>query len=151
MNDRRIASNQQIQILQHRRRVELVDEGLPAIPHHVEAQALPLAEAIALIEQVQASANRHAREALAALAADLAVRCLEADLAPAAVPREVLARLSADADWSAIRDRAARNGVLNKVNARWHDDTALCESGMQTWNLTCCGMTPSFFNVRKTK
>jgi len=31
-----------------RRRVELVDEDLPKIPHHSEGQALPLHEAVAL-------------------------------------------------------------------------------------------------------
>jgi hypothetical protein len=29
-----------------RRRVELVDEGLPKLPHHNEGQALPLDEAV---------------------------------------------------------------------------------------------------------
>jgi len=35
-----------------RRRVELVDDDLPRIPHHSEAQALPLDEAVALVERV---------------------------------------------------------------------------------------------------
>src|SRR3984893_4417140 len=44
-----------------RRRVELVDEGLPKIPHHSEGQALPLHEAVALVERVRVSAERHAK------------------------------------------------------------------------------------------
>ena len=41
------------------RRVELVDEDLPKLPHHHDAQALPLDEAEALIARV----GRPAREA----------------------------------------------------------------------------------------
>ncbi len=44
-----------------RRRVELVDEGLPKIPHHSEGQLLPIDEAIELVERVRASAERHAK------------------------------------------------------------------------------------------
>jgi hypothetical protein len=47
-----------------RRRVELVDESLPAIPHHHEAQQLPLDEAEALIDRVRVSAEMHAALAL---------------------------------------------------------------------------------------
>ena len=56
-----------------RLKVELVDEGLPKIPHHSEAQTLPpdatpgrypqtlpMDEAVALVEQVRASAERRA-------------------------------------------------------------------------------------------
>jgi hypothetical protein len=51
-----------------RRRVELVDDDLPAIPHHHEAQLLPPDEAVALIDRVRASAERHAGVALDAVA-----------------------------------------------------------------------------------
>ena len=44
-----------------RRRVELVDEDLPKIPHHSEGQGLPIEEAVALVERVRASAERHAK------------------------------------------------------------------------------------------
>jgi len=44
-----------------RRRVDLVDEDLPKIPHHSEGQSLPLDEAVALVESVQVSAERHAK------------------------------------------------------------------------------------------
>jgi hypothetical protein len=48
-------------MLLDRRRVELVDEGLPKIPHHSEGQRLPLDEAVALVERVRVSAERHAK------------------------------------------------------------------------------------------
>jgi len=51
-----------------RRRVELVDDGLPKLPHHHEAQALPIEEALALIDRVRLSAERHAVAALEAVA-----------------------------------------------------------------------------------
>jgi hypothetical protein len=50
-----------------RRRVELVDEGLPKFPHHHEGQGLPLDEAVALVERVRVSAERHAVLALDAV------------------------------------------------------------------------------------
>lgn len=52
-----------------RRRVELVDDSLPAIPHHHEAQMLPADQAVALVERVRSSAERHAVRALDELAA----------------------------------------------------------------------------------
>lgn len=54
-----------------RRRVELVDDALPALPHHHEGQLLPVDEAVALIERVRLSAERHARVALDDVAAAL--------------------------------------------------------------------------------
>src|SRR3954467_998215 len=51
-----------------RRRVELVDEDLPKIPHHSEGQSLPLDEAVALVERVRVSAERHAKRGLDAVA-----------------------------------------------------------------------------------
>ncbi len=51
-----------------RRRVELVDEDLPRIPHHSEGQWLPLHEAVALVDRVRVSAERHAKLSLDAVA-----------------------------------------------------------------------------------
>ena len=51
-----------------RRRVELVDGDLPKIPHHTEGQALPLDEAVALVERARVSAERHAKLVLDAVA-----------------------------------------------------------------------------------
>jgi hypothetical protein len=56
-----------------RRRVELIDDGLPKLPHHHEAQGLPVREAVELIERVRASAQRRAVECLDALASEIAV------------------------------------------------------------------------------
>jgi hypothetical protein len=50
-----------------RRRVELVDAGLPKLPHHSEGQRLPLNQAVELVERVRLSAERHAVLALDAI------------------------------------------------------------------------------------
>ena len=51
-------------MLLDRRRVELVDDDLPALPHHHEGQLLPIDGAVALVERVRDSAERHAVLAL---------------------------------------------------------------------------------------
>jgi len=64
-----------------RRSIELIERGLPTHPHHHEgswavgryrntpwARAISLEEAVALVERVRASAERGARDGLAALA-----------------------------------------------------------------------------------
>src|SRR5215469_1769353 len=51
-----------------RRRVELVGEGLPKLPHHSEGQGLPLDEAVELVERVRVSAETHSVLALDSLA-----------------------------------------------------------------------------------
>jgi len=69
-----------------RRRLELVDRGLPSYPHHHEgswavgrylktpgARVLSLADAVALVDRVRASAARCAHEGLEALAASVPV------------------------------------------------------------------------------
>lgn len=55
-----------------RRRVVLVEAGLPVMPHHHDAQALTLPAATALIARVRASAERQAAIVLDAVAATVA-------------------------------------------------------------------------------
>lgn len=47
-----------------RRRIELIEPGLPTLPYHHDAQGLPPDEAVALIERVRRSAELCARNAL---------------------------------------------------------------------------------------
>ncbi len=69
-----------------RRRIELIEPGLSTHPHHHEgswavgrylstpgARVISLADAVALVERVRASAARGARDGLAALAAEVPV------------------------------------------------------------------------------
>jgi hypothetical protein len=57
-----------------RRRVELVDEDLPSLPHHHDAQGLPLEEGVALVERVRLSAERRAKRALDAVSTSVPLR-----------------------------------------------------------------------------
>jgi hypothetical protein len=54
-----------------RRRIELLEPGLPSMPYHHNAQGLPADEAEALIARVRRSAALHAANALAALPANV--------------------------------------------------------------------------------
>lgn len=54
-----------------RRRIELLEPGLPRMPYHHDAQGLPADEAEALIERVRRSAALYAAKALATLPANL--------------------------------------------------------------------------------
>src|SRR5690348_15874590 len=92
-----------------RRRVELVDEGLPKIPHHSEGQRLPLDQAVELVERVRASAEGRSKLVFDTLAAALAGRirgialrqCPE--LPPTIAERITNYHASNNADWVMYR------------------------------------------------
>ncbi|MCB9615866.1 MAG: hypothetical protein H6722_25815 [Sandaracinus sp.] len=93
-----------------RREVPLVAEGLPSMPHHHEGQKLPIDEAVALVAKVRASAQEHAKVALAALAetvdAELegvALRALPG-LPPTVAERITDYRAMCVADWVMYRE-----------------------------------------------
>lgn len=60
-------------VLIDRRRIDLVEQGLTKHPYHHEAQALPIAEAVALVERVRVSAERRAKASLEELASEVPV------------------------------------------------------------------------------
>lgn len=55
-----------------RRRVELLDDGLPASPYHRDTIGMPSRDAETLVRKVRASARHRAQSALSSLIADLA-------------------------------------------------------------------------------
>jgi len=57
-----------------RRRIELISPGLPKLPHHHEAQNLPLDKALDLIERVRVSAEQYAKLALDEVASAVSPR-----------------------------------------------------------------------------
>lgn len=57
-----------------RRRVELVADNLPKLPHHSEGPSLPIQEAVALVERVRASAEQHAKLSLDLLTGTIPAR-----------------------------------------------------------------------------
>lgn len=110
-----------------RRRVDLVDEGLPPIPHHVEAQSLPLDEAIELVERVRASADRHAKLVLDAVAVSVPARILGIalrqcpDLPPTIAERIANYRARNVADWVMYRQALANAAEQRGWRVHWYD------------------------------
>jgi hypothetical protein len=110
-----------------RRRVELVDDGLPKIPHHSEGQKLPLDQAVELVERVRASAESHAALALDAVAAALpgrtlgiAVRQCPA-LPPTVAERITNYRASNVADWVMYRMALGKAAEARAWPVHWYD------------------------------
>ncbi len=110
-----------------RRRAELVADDLPAIPHHTNAQTLPMNEAVALVERVRASAELHARRALDDLAlalpgriAGIALRrCPE--LPPTIAERIADYRARNVADWVMYRQALAGAAQARGWAVYWYD------------------------------
>ena len=109
-----------------RRRVELVDETLPALPHHHDGQLLPIDGAVALVERVRASAERHAARALDAVATavpdvfGIALRrCPE--LPPTIAERITDYRARNVADWVMYRRALAFAADARGWPVHWYD------------------------------
>lgn len=117
-----------------RRRVALVDAGLPRIPHHVEAQALPLDQAILLVEKVRASAEHHAAIALDEAAAairgkvhSIALRQCPA-LPPSIAERITNYRSRNVADWVMYRQALAKAAEARGWAIFWYDARRVFDS-----------------------
>ena len=128
-----------------RRRIELIDRGLPTHPHHHEgswavgrylnipgARVLSLADVVALVERVRASAASGARESLEALAAAVPVPI--AGIALRACPRlpptteERIAdnRAQTVADSVMYREALARAAEARGWSVYWYDRERVC-------------------------
>ncbi|WP_437973494.1 hypothetical protein WMF11_32160 [Sorangium sp. So ce295] len=122
-----------------RRRIDLTD-GLPTHPHHHEgswavgryldtpgARALSLADAVALVERVRASAARGAREGLEALAAVVPVRIASIairvcpELPPTTEERIADNRAQTVADSVMYRQALAAAAEARGWSVRWYD------------------------------
>lgn len=109
-----------------RRRVELVDETLPSLPHHHEGQLLPIDAAIALVERVRASAERHAVLALDAVAMavphilGVALRRCQ-PLPPTIAERIKDYRARNVADWVMYRTALASAAEARGWPVHWYD------------------------------
>jgi hypothetical protein len=110
-----------------RRRVELVDERLPKIPHHSEGQVLPLDEAIELVERVRASAERHAKLVLDTVAMAVPGRILGIalrqcpELPPTIAERITNYRARNVADWVMYRKALAAAAEPRGWRVHWYD------------------------------
>lgn len=113
-----------------RRRVELVDDELPAIPHHHEAQLLPVNEGVALVERVRTSAERHAALALDEMAiavpavSGIALRICP-ELPPTIAERIKDYRARNVADWVMYRHALASAAAARGWAVHWYDAKAV--------------------------
>ncbi|MBV9269629.1 MAG: hypothetical protein JO165_00940 [Candidatus Eremiobacteraeota bacterium] len=116
-----------------RRRVELVDDDLPAIPHHHEAQMLPTNEAVALVERVRASAEKHAAIALEAMASAVpnirGVALRNCPKLPPTIPERIKDyRARNVADWVMYRNALASAAEARGWRVHWFDPKHVMES-----------------------
>jgi len=119
-----------------RRRVELVGEGLPKIPHHSECQRLPIDEAVALVERVRVSAEKHAVVALDAVAMDvpgiagIALRKCQ-PLPPTIAERITDYRAQNVADWVMYRRALASAAEARGWAVHWYDPKSVFDAARQ--------------------
>ena len=109
-----------------RRRVELVDDSLPGLPHHHEGQLLPIDAAVDLVERVRVSAERHAVLALDAVATvvprilGIALRSCP-QLPPTIAERIKDYRARNLADWVMYRKALASAAEARDWPIHWYD------------------------------
>lgn len=119
-----------------RRRVELVDDTLPGLPHHHEGQILPIDVAVALVERVRASAERHAVLALAAVAEALpgivgiALRSCP-QLPPTIAERIKDYRARNVADWVMYREALASAAEARGWRIHWYETKKVLAAASQ--------------------
>lgn len=110
-----------------RRRVALVDEDLPKIPHHREGQTLPLDQAVALVERVRVSAERHATLGLDAVAKTVPGRIVGVALRRCPTLPTTIAERIKDyraqnvADWVMYRKALAAAAEARGWVVHWYD------------------------------
>jgi hypothetical protein len=109
-----------------RRRVELVDAGLPTMPHHHDGQRLPIEEAVALVETVRRSAERNAKVRLDALASEIPAISGIALRACPPLPETVAERITSYramcvADWIMYRQALAKAATERGWRVHWYD------------------------------
>ena len=136
-----------------RRRVELVGEGLPKLPHHHDAQGLPPDEAVALVERVRVSAERHA--VLAIEAVTIAVpRILGValrncpQLPPTIAERIKDYRAQNVADWVMYRNALASAAEARGWPVYWYDARKVLEAASK--ELRVENLDAHFLHVRRT-
>ena len=119
-----------------RRRVELVDEGLPKLPHHSEGQELPLEEAVELVERVRVSAEKHAVLALDAVSMaaprifGVALRKCQ-QLPPTIAERIKDYRAQNVADWVMYRKALASAAEARGWPVHWYDAKSVLGAARQ--------------------
>lgn len=135
-----------------RRRVELVDEGLPKLPHHSEGQGLPLDEAVELVERVRVSAEKHAVLALDAIAMAmpriLGVALRKCQPLPSTVAERIKDyRAQNAADWVMYRKTLASAAEARGWPVHWYDAKKVLDAASQALRVE--NLDAHFLGVRK--
>ncbi len=136
-----------------RRRVELVDEGLPKIPHHSEGQGLPVDEAVALVERVEASAKRHSKLVLDAVAVTVPGRIVGValrqcpELPPTVAERIADYRAQNVADWVMYRKALAAAAEVRGWAVNWYDAKKVFDAASEA--LRIADIDAHFLQIRK--
>ncbi|HEY2844684.1 MAG TPA: hypothetical protein VGJ09_13580 [Bryobacteraceae bacterium] len=137
-----------------RRRVELVDQDLPKIPHHSEGQTLPLDQAVALVERVRLSADRHAKLVLDAVAMTMPGRILGVALRQCpALPPTIAERIKDYraqnvADWVMYRKALAAAAEARGWAVHWFDAKKVFDAAGATLRIK--DLDAHFLQLRKS-
>ena len=137
-----------------RRRVDVVEEGLPKIPHHSEARRLPVDEAVKLVECVRESAERHAKSVLETISRELPVRIAGIALRqcpelPATVA-ECITNYRAQnvADWVMYRKALAAAAEAQGWRVYWYDPRRVQEIATKAMRIE--NLDEHFANLRRS-
>jgi hypothetical protein len=119
-----------------RRRVELVSEGLPKLPHHSEGQRLPVDEAVELVERVRVSAEGHAVLALEAVTMAvpriLGVALRKCPRLPPTIAERIKDyRAQNVADWAMYRKALASAAEARSWPVHWYDPKSVLGAAHQ--------------------
>jgi hypothetical protein len=136
-----------------RRRVELVDEDLPKIPHHSEGQGLPLDEAVKLVERVRASAEKHAVLALDGVAKSVAhilgVALRECPQLPPTIAERITDyRAQNVADWAMYRKALATAAEARGWPVQWYDSKKVFHAASEALRIK--NLDAHFLKLRKS-
>jgi hypothetical protein len=141
--------------LLERRRVELVDDNLPKIPHHSEGQRLPIEEAVALVERVRESAERHAKLVLEDVVVSTVVgnivgialrQCPALPLTIAERIRDY--RAQNVADWVMYRKALAAAAEARGLAVHWYDAKKVLAAASEA--LRTLDLEAYFLRLRKS-
>ena len=135
-----------------RRRVELVGEGLPKLPHHSEGQGLPIDEAVELVERVRESAEKHAVLALDAVATAvpriLGVALRKGQPLPPTIAERIKDyRAQNVADWVMYRKALASAAEARGWPVHWYDAKSVLGAARQA--LRVKDLDAHFLQVRR--
>ena len=140
-------------VLLDRRRVQLVGEDLPKLPHHSEGQVLPLDEAVELVERVRASAERYAVLALddvtLAVPRILGVALRNCPKLPPTIAERIKNyRAQNVADWVMYRKALALAAEARGWPVTWYDAKSVLGAAHQALGVE--NLDAHFLQVRKT-